>query len=66
MPDPVFGKTPKPWRSFGNKVAKSDLTRLWQIGDPRRKALNKAGHYTIEDIARASERDLSAVPKLDS
>ena len=65
-PEPVFGGTPEPWRSFGDKLAKVDLTRLLQIGGPRRESLVEAGYYTVADIARANEEDLSVVPKLDS
>ena len=66
VPQPDYRATPAPWRSFGDKLAEGDLTRLWQIGPPRREALFKAGYYTIEDIARANESDLSVVRKLDS
>ncbi len=63
-PQPVFGQTPEPWRSYGNKEADRDLTRLWQIGPSRKQALSDAGYDTIEDIALASPSDLSGVPGL--
>ena len=65
MPVPVFGQTPAPWKSFGDRVAEEDLTRLWQIGYPRRQALVEAGYFTIEDVADANEEELSQVPKID-
>ena len=65
VPIPEYGKTPPPWRSFGNKLAENDLTSLPQIGGPRRTALLKAGYRTIADIANAREGDLARIPKLD-
>lgn len=59
-PRPVFGRTPAPWRSYGDKLA--GLTTLWQIGHVKEGALIKAGFATIEDIALASPSDLSNVP----
>ena len=43
VPTPEYGKTPPPWRSFGNKLAENDLTRLPQIGGPRRTELIRSG-----------------------
>ena len=65
VPMPEYGKTPSPWRSFGNKLAENDLTSLPQIGGPRRTALLKTGYHTIADIASAREGDLARIPKLD-
>ena len=59
-PRPVFGRTPPPWRSYGDKLA--GLTKLWQIGRVKERALIKAGYGTIEDVALASPSDLSNVP----
>ncbi|MXY45110.1 MAG: TM0106 family RecB-like putative nuclease [Dehalococcoidia bacterium] len=59
-PRPVFGRTPAPWRSYGDKLA--GLTKLWQIGRVKEGALIKAGFSTIEDLALASPSDLSSVP----
>ena len=65
VPMPEYGKTPPPWRSFGDKLAENDLTSLPQIGSPRRTALVKTGYHTIADIANAREGDLAGIPKLD-
>ena len=59
-PRPVFGRTPAPWRSYGDKLA--GLTKLWQIGPAKERALIKAGYATIEDVALASPSGLSNVP----
>ena len=65
MPSPIYGQTPAPWKSFGDKIAEGDLTRLWQIGYPRRQALMEAGYFTMADVADANEEDLALVPKID-
>ena len=65
-PRPVFGRTPEPWLTFGDRLAEGGLTRLQQIGTPREEALMAAGYYTIQDIAQASRTDLARVPKLNS
>ena len=65
VPTPEYGKTPPPWRSFGNKLAENDLTSLSQIGGPRRTELMKAGYHTIADIANTRERDLAKLPKMN-
>ena len=65
VPTPEYGKTPPPWRSFGNKLAENDLTSLPQIGTPRRTELIKAGYHTIADIANAREGNLAEILKLD-
>ncbi len=65
VPTPEYGKTPPPWRSFGNKLAENDLTSLPQIGGPRRTELIRAGYHTITDIANTRERDLAELPKMN-
>ena len=65
VPTPEYGKTPPPWRSFGDKLAENDLTSLSQIGGPRRIELKKAGYHTITDIANAREDDLAKLPKMN-
>ena len=62
VPMPVHGRTPAPWRAFGNRLARHDITRLSQIGFSRREALFAARYFTIEEIARANESDLTKVP----
>lgn len=64
MPEPVFRQTPAPWRSYGDKIAQENLTRLYQIGYTRRQALIEEGYYTINDIAVANATDLSRILKL--
>ena len=64
VPISEYGKTPPPWRSFGNKLAKNDLTSLPQIGSSRRTELIKARYHTIADIANMQESDLANLPKI--
>ena len=64
VPRPEYGKTPPPWRSFGNKLAENDLTSLPHIGSSRRTELKEAGYCTIADIANVQESDLAKLPKI--
>ena len=64
MPDPVYRQTPAPWRLFGDRIAQGDLTRLYQVGYPRRQALVQAGYYAIADLASASAIDLSTILRI--
>ena len=64
MPAPVYRQTAPPWGSFGDKIAQADLTRLYQVGYPRRQALVEGGYYTIDDVASADETDIARLLKL--
>lgn len=60
-PDPIYGRTPGPWRSYENKMARGDVSCLWHIGPVRRAVLLDRGFGRIGDVALADEADLAAV-----
>ena len=66
-PEPTFGETPHPWRTYGDKVALAtqSLTYLWQIGRSRSRSLAGAGYATFEDIAEATVDELAKIPGMD-
>ena len=61
IPDPIYGRTPGPWRSYENKMARGDVSRLWQIGPERRAVLLGQGLNSIGDVALADESDVAGV-----
>ena len=65
-PRPIYGDTPAPWQSYGDRSAEEsrDVTLLPGVKSALRNNLNAAGYYTIDDMARANEKDLSAIPKI--
>ena len=65
-PRPVYGETPGPWQSYGDRIVEElrDVTLLPGVKTALRDNFNAAGYYTIDDIEQASEEDLLAIPKV--